>query len=216
MSSKPHILTIDEIRQAEKHLGTRCPVMRRLVKAHGRCPIPSRDVRPFQTLARSIIGQQLSASAAASIERKVRGVITSFTPEGFLFAPLGDLRAAGLSAAKARYVLELARLTDDGTLDFDDLSHLPDEDVVARLTELPGIGRWTAQMFLIFGLKRSDVLALGDAGLKRSVKQLYGDHVDLGDISAKWSPYCSVASWYLWQHLDAPARRPAATQTRNL
>lgn len=177
--------------------------MARLVALHGPCPIADRDFLPFQTLATSIISQQLSAKAADTIERRVLAIVPSFTPAEFLIAPLDALRAAGLSSAKARYIIELAQRVNDGRLDFDALLHQRDEDVIAALIELPGIGRWTAEMFLIFGLRRPDVLALDDAGLQRAVRLLFGDTVNLAAAGAAWRPYCSVASWYLWRHLDA-------------
>ena len=134
--------------------------------------------------------------------RRVLALVSSFTPVGFLEAPLVELRGAGLSSAKARYILELARRVDDGTLDFGALKRQSDDDVIRALVDLPGIGQWTAEMFLIFGLHRPDVLALGDAGLKRAARLLYGKNANLERIGKRWRPYCSVASWYLWRHLD--------------
>lgn len=177
--------------------------MARLVALHGPCPLADRNFLPFQTLATSIISQQLSAKAADTIARRVLAIAPSFTPAGFLLVPLDAFRAAGLSSAKARYIIELAQRVDDGRLDFDALLHQPDDDVIAALIELPGVGRWTAEMFLIFGLKRPNVLALDDAGLKRAVRLLFGDTVNLAVAGAAWRPYCSIASWYLWRHLDA-------------
>ena len=107
-----------------------------------------------------------------------------------------------VSAAKSRYIVELAQRVTDGRLDFDALLSQTDDAVIDALTELPGIGRWTAEMFLIFSLKRPDVLALGDAGLQRAARDLYGEDADLESIGQSWRPYRSVASWYLWRHLD--------------
>ncbi len=191
------------MRAAERHLSQSCEVMARLVTVHGPCPISDREFLPFQTLAASIISQQLSAKAAGTIERRVLTIVSSFTPAGFLAVPLDALRSAGLSSAKARYILELAQRVNDGRLDFDVLLRRADDDVIAALVELPGIGRWTAEMFLIFGLRRPDVLALGDAGLQRAARLLYGEDADLESVGLSWRPYSSVASWYLWRHLDA-------------
>ena len=133
-----------------------------------------------------------------------------FCPDGVLSVSVDTLRSAGLSAAKARYILELALRVTDGRLNFDNLENQPDADAIITLTELPGVGRWTAEMFLIFGLKRPDVLALGDAGLRRAAKMLYGYSEEselLERISIPWSPYRSVASWYLWKHLDVAISR---------
>lgn len=190
-------------RIAEKHLGQSCAVMQRLVTTHGHCPLAKREYRPFQTLATAIISQQLSAKAADTIERRVLDLVMSFTPIGFLEVPFDALREAGLSSAKARYILELSKRVRDRRLDFDSMMHRSDEDVISELTGIPGIGRWTAEMFLIFGLKRPNVLSLGDAGLQRATRLLYGDSACLESVGKAWRPYCSVASWYLWRHLDA-------------
>lgn len=187
---------------AEKHLSQSCEVMARLVIVHGPCPLAGREFLPFQTLATSIISQQLSAKAADTIERRVLAIVPTFTPAGFLTVPLDALRSSGLSSAKARYIIELAQRVNDGRLNFDTLLRQADEDVIAALVELPGIGRWTAEMFLIFGLKRPDVLALGDAGLQRAARLLYGEDTNLESVGQLWRPYCSVASWYLWRHID--------------
>jgi DNA-3-methyladenine glycosylase II len=177
--------------------------MKRLVAAHGRCAIIESQLSPFQRLASSVIGQQLSVKAADTIRQRVLKVVPEFSPSGFLESSVDALRAAGLSSAKTRYILELARRVNDGLLDFGALAQQPDENVIAALVELPGIGRWTAEMFLISVLKRPDVLALGDAGLQRAARLLYGADAKLEDVGQAWQPYRSVASWYLWRHLDA-------------
>jgi DNA-3-methyladenine glycosylase II len=155
---------------------------------------------------RSIISQQLSAKAANTIERRVSQIIPApFSPDEILTVPIESLRGAGLSTRKARFIRQLAEHVTTGRLNFDELADYPDESVIVALMELPGIGRWTAEMFLIFGLKRPDVLALGDAGLRRAAKVLYQDSDENGlleRVSGAWRPYRSVASWYLWKHLD--------------
>jgi DNA-3-methyladenine glycosylase II len=161
-----------------------------------------RELEPFQTLAGSIMGQQLSVKAAATIKARVFKIVENFTPEGFLSVSIDALRAAGLSAAKTRYIVELATRVNCGQLDFEALAEQSDEDVIAALVELPGIGRWTAEMFLMFDLKRPNVLALGDAGLQRATRLLFGVDAELENVSRAWQPYRSVASWYLWRHLD--------------
>ncbi len=201
-STEYRLLSERAMRAAESQLSQSCAVMARLVSAHGPCPLATRDFRPFQTLATSIISQQLSAKAADTIERRVLEIVPNFSPAGFLGVPIDALRSAGLSFAKARYILELANRVNDGRLDFSVLVHHSDEDVIVALTELPGIGRWTAEMFLIFGFRRPDVLSLADAGLQRAVRLLYGDDAELKSLGQVWRPYCSVASWYLWRHLD--------------
>jgi DNA-3-methyladenine glycosylase II len=188
--------------EAQAYLSQSCRVMAGLIRTHGPCPLADREFRPFQTLANSIISQQLSAKAADTIERRVQAIVPGFTPAGFLAVPTEALRAAGLSSAKARYILELAQRVSDGRLNLEAMQEAPDADVIAALVELPGIGQWTAEMFLIFGLSRPDVLSLGDAGLQRSVRLLFGDDAKLERVGQPWRPFCSVASWYLWRHLD--------------
>ena len=191
------------MQDAERHLRQSCRIMARLIAQHGPCPLADREFRPFQTLANSIISQQLSAKAADTIERRVLAIVPGFTPAGFLAVPPEALRAAGLSAAKARYIGELAQRVSDGRLNLEGMQQTPDADVIAALVELPGIGQWTAEMFLIFGLRRPDILSLGDAGLQRSARLLFGDDAKLEHVGQSWRPFCSVASWYLWRHLDA-------------
>lgn len=190
------------IRDAERHLSQSCQIMARLIIQHGPCPLADREFRPFQTLANSIISQQLSAKAADTIERRVQAIVPGFTPAGFLAVPTEALRAAGLSSAKARYIVELARRVSDGRLNLEAMQHTSDAGVIAALVELPGIGQWTAEMFLIFGLRRLNVLSLGDVGLQRAARLLFGDDAELEHVGQVWRPFCSVASWYLWRHLD--------------
>ncbi|MFH0729900.1 MAG: DNA-3-methyladenine glycosylase 2 family protein [Pseudomonadota bacterium] len=205
---KPRILSARVMAEAQRHLIQSCNVMARLVAAHGSCPLAKRKFHPFHTLVTSIISQQLSARVANSIESRVLKVVPTFCPSGFLATPLEALRGAGLSMTKVKYINELAARVADGRLNFGALMNLRDEEVIVALTELPGVGRWTAEMFLIFGLKRPDVLAMGDAGLQRAVRMLYGEGATLENIGQTWKPYCSVASWYLWRHLDSPEPVP--------
>ena len=200
---KPYTLSGETVREAERHLSLSCDVMFQLVVTHGACQLASREFRPFHTLVTSIISQQLSAKAADTIEQRLLEVVPALSPSRCLAVPFEVLRKTGLSRAKARYIVELATRVKDGRLNFDALRHQSDDDVIAALTDLPGIGRWTAEMFLIFGLKRADVLAIGDAGLRRAVRLLYGDTAELESVGRTWKPYCSVASWYLWKHLDS-------------
>jgi DNA-3-methyladenine glycosylase II len=149
-----------------------------------------------------IISQQLSARAAETIERRVLKLVPDLTAEGFIGVPDASLRGAGLSSAKIRYINQLAERVTDGRLNLYAFRQVPDEKVILALTEVPGIGRWTAEMFLIFGLRRPNVLSESDAGLRRASKLLYGEGVGLESLKPRWHPFCSVASWYLWRHLD--------------
>ena len=195
------------IRRAERHLAKADPIMQRLIVRHGHCPIAEREFRPFHMLANSIISQQLSTKAAATIKVRVGALVgVPIEISKVLSTAPEKLRSAGLSEAKTRYIRELAAHVNDGRLDFDALITLDDESVVEKLVIVPGIGRWTAEMFLLFGLKRMDVLALGDAGLQRAARNLYGTKRKsatlLPRVAENWRPYRSVASWYLWRSLE--------------
>lgn len=188
--------------EAEDHLSGVDPILAQLIAKFGSCPLLAKQYEPYPTLVRSIISQQLSARVADTIERRILALARDFTPASILEIPAESLRGAGLSSAKCRYIRELSTRVIDGRMQFDDLAARSNDEAVAILTELPGVGRWTAEMFLIFGLGRPDVLALGDAGLRRAVRQLYGETSAFEEVGRKWRPYRSVASWYLWKHLD--------------
>ncbi len=195
------------IRKAERHLAKADPIMKRLIAQHGHCPIAAREFQPFHMLANSIISQQLSTKAAATIKIRVGALVgVPFQIRKVLSTTPEKLRGAGLSGAKTRYIRELAAHVSDGRLDFDEIVLLDDEAVIEKLIIVPGIGRWTAEMFLLFGLKRLDVLALGDAGLQRAARNLYGKKRQsatlLPRVGENWRPYRSIASWYLWRSLE--------------
>lgn len=197
----------DAIRKAERYLAKADPVMKRLTAKHGHCPIAEREFQPFHMLANSIISQQLSTKAAATIKVRVGALVgVPFQTRKILATEPARLRGAGLSGAKTRYIRELAAHVSDGRLDFEEIVSLDDEAVIEKLVIVPGIGRWTAEMFLLFGLKRLDVLAIGDAGLQRAARNLYGKKRKsatlLPRVAEAWRPYRSVASWYLWRSLE--------------
>lgn len=192
---------------AVKYLRKVDSVMGYLIDQHPLCSIAEREYRPFHTLVTSIIGQQLSAKAADTIEQRISSLTSiPFQVKGFLTLSAQSLRAAGLSQAKIKYIFNLAEKINSGQLDLEALLDINDEKVIKILCEFPGVGRWTAEMFLIFGLKRSNILSLGDAGLQRAVRIIYGSklkaEVNLENVARPWNPYCSVASWYLWRHLE--------------
>jgi DNA-3-methyladenine glycosylase II len=195
------------IRKAERYLSKVDPVMKRLIAHHGHCPIAAREFEPFHMLANSIISQQLLTKAAATIKHRVGTLVgVPFQIRKVLSASPEKLRGAGLSAAKARYIQELAAHVSDRRLDFEEIVSLDDDAVIEALVVVPGIGRWTAEMFLLFGLKRLDVLALGDAGLQRAARHLYGKKRKsatlLPRVGETWRPYRSIASWFLWRSLE--------------
>jgi DNA-3-methyladenine glycosylase II len=192
-------------------------VMRGLMEQAG--PIdPATDRRgsrpdPYEALARAIVGQQLSTKAAASIWNKLLELFDGQPPmpEQLLKKRADQLRKAGLSRAKVEFLKDLARRVKDGRLDLRRLRDLPDEDVVAALIEVKGIGRWTAEMFLIFHLARPDVVSTGDLGIRRAVQIAYGmDDLpgpeELERIAEEWRPHRTLACLYLWRSLaNAPA-----------
>lgn len=188
-------LTEKTVREAERHISRSDPVMKRLIAEHGSCPLAKWEYHPFHTLVTSIISQQLSAKAADTIENRIAEMVSvPFEPMELLSVSVESLRSAGLSRPKARYMRELAQRVSDGRLSFSNIeSEKDDDDVIAALVDCPGIGRWTAEMFLIFGLKRLDVLSLGDAGLQRAARLLYGNGEDGAGLLA------SVAD--VWHHI---------------
>lgn len=161
----------------------------------------------FQSLARSIVGQQLSVTAARTIWGRVVALVGPVEPGALVAIDDGELRACGLSKAKTTYVKDLARLVLEEQVYLDRLDGLSDGEVVEELTKVKGIGRWTAEMFLIFSLGRQDVLSVADVGLQRATSKAYSlpngcGPGDLARIGTPWQPYRSVASLYLWEALD--------------
>jgi DNA-3-methyladenine glycosylase II len=187
-------------------------VLRRLMERTG--PIqPGMDRRgsradPWEALARAIVGQQLSTRAAASIWNKLTDLFGGRTPEPeeLLRRRPATLLKAGLSNAKVGYLRDLAARVKEGRLELNRLQDLPDEDVIAELIEIKGVGQWTAEMFLIFHLGRPDVAAVGDLGIRRAVQIAYGFEElpgpdELNRIAEKWRPHRTLASLYLWRSL---------------
>lgn len=199
-----------QIETAESHLRATDPVLARLIEAYGPCTLGAGEAEPFQVLARSIISQQLSAKAADTIQARVEALLGTpgrLEPGHLRVASPEALRAAGLSQAKARWLQELSRRTLCGEWSFAALAGLDDAAAVEALDALPGVGRWTAEMMLIFALHRLDVFAMGDVGLRRALNRLYNGGQALSEegvrqISETWAPYRSVASWYLWRVVD--------------
>lgn len=201
-------LTKESAALAEDQLRSADDILADLIKKFGPCDLPNRPYNPFHSLATAIISQQLSAKAADSIVRRIYQIIREpFHPKDFLAVEPEALRHAGLSARKIVCIRELGRQIIDGKLSFDSIRERNDEAIIDILVAISGIGRWTAQMFLIFGFKRPDILALTDAGLQRAFKLLYSNsrcrNISLETYGEKWKPYRSVASWYLWRHIDS-------------
>jgi len=202
-------MTASDYAKARRVLARRDPVIRDLMRRHGPCGLASAQrTDPFRALLQVIIAQQLSTKAAATIEARVAALFDGRPTAAAIAATPDDrLRAAGISPQKLRYIRDLCARTADGSLALDALGALPDEDVIAALTSVKGIGRWTAEMFLMFRLHRPDVLPVGDLGIVKAVKRAYKlrlapTPVRLTRLGENWRPYRSVACWYLWASLD--------------
>jgi len=196
--------TIDAV----DHLKRSDPVLAALIDRVGPPAISYREAT-FETLARAIVFQQLNGKAARTIWQRLVDAAGGepLTPEAIRRLRLPTLRRAGLSRQKATYVRDLARHTADGTLDFATLPAMSDEEVIAALTQVKGVGVWSAHMFLIFALGRHDVLPVGDYGIRSAIKKLYRKRKlpsprDMERLARNWRPYCSVACWYLWRSQD--------------
>lgn len=198
------------ISQAALQLAKRDVILAPIIAKYGLCTIqPHKNY--YQELVDSIISQQLSVKAAAAIENRFCELFGGVfpVPEQILTKNLDELRAIGFSYAKGRYVQDLAQHIIDGRVRFDDLDSLSNDEIIAKLTAVKGIGEWTAHMFLMFCMGRSDVLPVGDLGIKNGIKKLYNlDHQptaqEITTIAKQnnWNPYESIASWYVWQSLD--------------
>ncbi len=192
--------------EACKHLVKKDRVMKRLIPQFGDACLQSRG-DAFVTLARSIVGQQISVKAAQSVWDKFALLPRKITPANVLKLKVDDMRAAGLSARKIEYLVDLAINFDSGSLHVGQWTEMDDELIINELVSIRGIGRWTAEMFLIFHLMRPNVLPLDDVGLINGISHNYfsGEAVsrsEVREVAAAWAPYCSVATWYIWRSLD--------------
>ena len=194
--------------KAKRALSRADPVLGGIIRAHPRVWLVPRGA-PFYTLARSIVGQQISVKAAQSIWTRVEALAPQMQPAQILALRSRQrrLKAAGLSDRKVEYIVDLARHFHEGSLHPQRWGEMDDEAVIGELVQVRGIGRWTAEMFLMFNLLRPDVLPLGDLGLLNAVRLHYfgGDKAPVARIAAQaeaWRPWRSVATWYLWRSLD--------------
>ena len=196
----------DYWQQATLELAERDAVLRGLIDRYRGLSLQSRG-DAFSTLARSIVGQQISVKAAQSVWDRLSSRLMEVTPVRVASARRPTLRSCGLSGQKADYLKDLARKFLDGHLDPAGWTALEDEPLIAELIQVKGIGRWTAEMFLMFYLARPDVLPVADLGLQRAMRLHYnrGRTLSLArmqKIGAAWAPWRSVATWYLWRSLD--------------
>ena len=193
-----------------KHLSKRDRVMRKLIPQFGEGRLQSRG-DAFTTLARSIVGQQISVHAAQAVWDRFAALMsqpsTQLRPTEVLALDASTIRAAGLSARKVEYLRDLALHFGSGAVHVGQWQQMDDEAIIDELVAIRGIGRWTAEMFLIFHLMRPNVLPLDDVGLINGISKNYfsGDSVsrsDAREVAGAWTPYCSVATWYIWRSLD--------------
>lgn len=196
--------------RAKRSLAREDPTLARIIAAHPRVALVTRG-DPFTTLARSIVGQQISVKAAESVWGRFSNCCGEMTPRAVLRRRAPTLRACGLSDRKVEYIRDLAQHFVSGRLDPARFAERDDEDIIAELVDIRGIGRWTAEMFLIFNLLRPNVLPLDDLGLLKAVSLNYfdgapmtgkGARAQVSALAAAWEPWRSVATWYLWRSLD--------------
>lgn len=205
MPLNPHLKAIRHLRKAD-------PVLAGVIDRVGPCTLaPRTEGTHFDYVVRSIVYQQLSGKAAATIHGRFLELLdrNKPSPEQLLGIPESLLRKSGLSGQKAKYIRSLAECSRSGALEIEELHNLSDEDIVAALTKVKGVGVWTAQMFLIFRLGRPDVLPAADLGIQKGVQRAYGlrklpKPEKVVKIGQKWAPYRTVGSWYMWRLLDIP------------
>ncbi len=211
--------TANHVKAARLHLQKSDPVMKRLLKAHGPFTAKARMDR-FGTLVDSIVSQQISTAAAKTIRGRLKDAAThranllgltgreEFIPAAILDFELDELRELGVSRQKGTYLLDLAEKVHNGSVDLKSISRKSNADVIAELTQIKGIGRWTAEMFLMFSLARLDIWPVGDLGLRNAVERQYeleehpnAKHMD--QVAEPWRQYATIASWYLWRSLES-------------
>ena len=203
-------MTAADYTKARRLLARRDPVLRDLIRRHGECGLAkSQHTDPFVALIRAILSQQLSTKAAATIAARFYALFDGRIPAPADVAAISDerLRGVGISGQKVAYLRDLSSRVLDNSLPIHALDEMSDEAVIEKLTEVKGIGRWTAEMFLMFRLHRPDVLPVGDLGIVKAVQMAYGlrkipTAARLVRLGEAWRPYRSIACWYLWASLD--------------
>ena len=200
------LITPENLNKARRAL-LKCEYLGPVIKQHGRCTIDPTSRDPFDTLVQSIISQQLSVKAAETIENRVRDLAGKrFRPTKLLSFPHQELRACGLSNRKVEYIQGIADAVKRRQLSFNKLAKADDQAVIDQLVALRGVGKWTAEMFMIFSLGRMDIFSALDVGLQRGMRHLFGDAASdlatMEQLATRWQPYRSVASWYLWKIVD--------------
>jgi DNA-3-methyladenine glycosylase II len=195
------------MRKAINHLKKSDPILRTIIERVGPCRMEFGEP-VFHSLAEAIVYQQLNGKAAVTIFNRFAALAGEpVTPEGILKLTPENMRAVGLSKQKSSYLFDMAERASRGELDFTRLPDLTDEEVIKHLTQVKGVGVWTAHMFLMFTLKRPNVLPTGDFGVQMAIKKHYGKRklpkpLQMEKIARPWEPYRSIACWYLWRSLD--------------
>ncbi len=198
----------ETIEQALKHLRRNDATMKKVIQTAG--PFTLRKMPGgYEVVVRSILSQQISTAAAATIRKRLEGLLPKgrITPESLAVLTDEQLQSVGVSSQKRSYIRDLTEKTLAGTISFRRIAAKPDEEAIEELVQVKGIGRWTAQMYLIFSLGRLDVFAPDDLGLRNAIRALYqlpekAKKTELEAIAAPWAPYRTVASWYLWRSLE--------------
>jgi DNA-3-methyladenine glycosylase II len=199
-------MTPDYWHDATKHLSRRCKVMRSLIKSYPEATLRTRG-NAFSTLARAIVGQQISVKAAQSVWDRVVTAAGEITPPRLLEMSVEEMRACGLSGSKVVYLKDLARHFDEKLVNPRRWPRMTDDEVIADLVRVKGIGRWSAEMFLIFYLMRPNVFPVDDIGLIRGIERHFhdGERLSKAEVlvyAERWAPWNTVATWYLWRSLD--------------
>lgn len=199
----------ERMRRAISHLKRVDPVLGEIIERVGPCRIQYAEP-DFETLARSIVFQQLNGKAARAIFARLKGALgngSRMTPREVLSLPPAQMQTLGLSRQKVKYIHDLAEKVQAGVITFSQLADLSDAEVIDHLTTVKGIGVWTAQMFLLFALRRPDILATGDLGIRLAIRKAYRlrklpSPARVEKLGATWHPHSSVACWYLWRSSD--------------
>jgi DNA-3-methyladenine glycosylase II len=206
------------MKRAIVHLKKADAVLATIIERAGAYKIHYREPG-FDTLVRSIVSQQLNGRAADTIFGRLQAAakVDPLTPESILKLRPARMRSLGLSGQKMKYIRELARMTRDGEVNFEQCAALEDGAVVEHLTRVKGVGVWTVHMFLMFALRRHDVLPTGDLGIRMAMKKAYGledlpKPAEMEKIAAAWRPYSSVACWYMWRSLEVKKESEVRSQ----
>src|SRR5215470_13484811 len=207
------------MQKALNHLKHSDPILASIIERVGPPQLAYREPT-FEALARAIVFQQLSGKAARTIYGRLEEAAGGkLTPEAIQNLSVGEMRRAGLSRQKLGYIRDLAEHAISGKVDFARLPEMSDEEVIAALTDIKGVGVWTAHMFLIFSLRRPDVRPVGDLGVRSAIKRFYQKRTlpkpaHIEKLAVSWHPYCSVACWYLWRSLELPKAVKLTTEAR--